>query len=1143
MRGKDALLPHPGAWLLLLVGSLLPTAALAETGVWTSGGPYGGYVSAMAASPAAPSTLYAGLYVGGVYRSTDAGRNWVAANEGLTDEIVYAVAVHPSTPTTLFVGTDSGGVFKSTDSGGTWAAAGTGLPIQREIFALAIDPSNPATIYAGMGYAPMGYGVYKSTNSGVTWTTASNGLSAQVNVLAIHPANPTVLYAGTDRGVFKSVDGGGTWVNASVGLTNQDVLSLAINPVASATLYAGTNGGGIFRSTDSGGTWVAVNTGLTNLNVKALAVIPSAPATLYAGTLTETMGGSVFKSTDAGTTWTAASMNLGDLPVFALSISPADPATIFAGTFGGGVFRSTDSGGTWSTATSGMTALAISALAFDPSTPSTLYAAGGDFWGGGVFKSTDSGATWANTGPLSPWASVFALAVDPSTPSTLYAGWSFLAGGVFKSTDAGNTWTAADTGLGGANVRALAIDLATPTTLYAGTELDGVFKSTDSGATWAATNTGLNGGWVNALAISPSTPTTVYAGTDRGVFKSTDAGSTWLNAGPPPNNQINALAIDPASPATVYAGGPSGIFKSNDSGETWTAADTGLPYYARVDALVINPAKTTTLYAGTNVGVFESPNSGGRWVFLRTGLPEPSNRGDPFVTSLALDPTGATTLYAGLIFGSVWQWSPPSGWPCSFGFVPIVLDAVGLARYTSELQLTNLGDSAATATLSYTSSMGLGTGRITETIPAGQQVVYPDAIAYLRSKGVPIPTSGNQGGTLLISAPAGLHATVRTAADTVDPQPVGRAGLAYIDTDPTSLSDTKLYVYGLRTNDADRSNLALYNMGPGPVSLKVTLVSGDDGSSFEVAGGVPLSLPAYGWYQYSGVLKLAGFSSGYAIVERVSGSGPFGAYGVVNDQKTNDGSFIPALSVAYSGNRLTVPVLVETGTFESELILANRGSATATFTLRYFESLSPAKGMGGTTAVELAAGRQMIIPQAIDFLRSKGVAIGARGEASYAGRLQIQVSGVNLGNAFAGARTSAPSPAGGEYGLFYPTIDSSQEASDSAYILGLKADAYNRSNVAVVHTGTDGSGPITLELQVRDGSEGGKAVGQPLSVTLNPGQWAQPAKFFASANGPNGYVRVRRTAGTAPWYAYGVINDGGSPGQRTDDGAYVPMVK
>ena len=115
------------------------------------------------------------------------------------------------------------------------------------------------------------------------------------------------------------------------------------------------------------------------------------------------------------------------------------------------------------------------------------------------------------------------------------------------------------------------------------------------------------------------------------------------------------------------------------------------------------------------------------------------------------------------------------------------------------------------------------------------------------------------------------------------------------------------------------------------------------------------------------------------------------------------------------------------------------------------------------------------------------------------------MSGVGLENVFAGARTSSLSPAGGEFGLFYSAIDSSQEFPRPAFVLGLKADVNNRSNVAALHTGAEGSGPITLELQVLDGSEGGKAVGQPLSVTLNPGGWVQPREV----------LRERRTCRTA----------------------------
>ena len=356
-----------------------------------------------------------------------------------------------------------------------------------------------------------------------------------------------------------------------------------------------------------------------------------------------------------------------------------------------------------------------------------------------------------------------------------------------------------------------------------------------------------------------------------------------------------------------------------------------------------------------------------------------------------------TTLYAGLASAASGKRHLHRTAPrASTGFVPIVLDVSGLAHYTSELQLTNLGASSTTVKLSYTSSIGSGTGDVQETIPAGQQVVYPDAISYLRIRGVPIPASGNQGGTLLLSAPAaGVRATVRTGADTVAPQPVGRAGLAY-----TRHRSGRVFVghEGVRLRPEDERRRPLQ---PGRLQhgRRPRLAQGHprlgrrreffrgDGWCAARASGLWLVPVLRG-------PECRGFSSGYAIVERVSGSGPFGAYGVVNDQMTNDGSFIPALSGTLSGSKLTIPVLVETNAFESELILTNRGSATATFTLRYVESLSPAKGPGGTTTVDVAAGRQMIIPNAIDFLRSKGVGIGARGEASYAGSLQVQVSGV-----------------------------------------------------------------------------------------------------------------------------------------------------
>ncbi|MDY7076423.1 MAG: PKD domain-containing protein [Chloroflexota bacterium] len=46
--------------------------------------------------------------------------------------------------------------------------------------------------------------------------------------------------------MFKSTDGGGNWSAFNTGLTHTYVRSLAIDPVAPTTLYAGTWGGGVF---------------------------------------------------------------------------------------------------------------------------------------------------------------------------------------------------------------------------------------------------------------------------------------------------------------------------------------------------------------------------------------------------------------------------------------------------------------------------------------------------------------------------------------------------------------------------------------------------------------------------------------------------------------------------------------------------------------------------------------------------------------------------------------------------------------------------------------------------------------------------------------------------------------------------------
>lgn len=479
--------------------------------------------------------------------------------------------------------------------------------------------------------------------------------------------------------------------------------------------------------------------------------------------------------------------------------------------------------------------------------------------------------------------------------------------------------------------------------------------------------------------------------------------------------------------------------------------------------------------------------------------------------------------------------------------VPVVLDIKsGTAHYTTELTFSNQGTTAAIATMQFTPSGGQAMTRISRLVEAGSQVMEPNITSYLRSLGVSLPADGGSVGTLLVEwdglSDAGAASVLaRTTSATTVPQPVGAAGLAYPGLRATELLSGSATLHGLRQDSNDRSNVAVLSTSSEPVTVRVVAYSGD-GSGYSAVVRQAETLAPFGWIQYSRVLEGTGITQGWVSVQKTGGSGSFSTYGVINDNATNDGSFVLPTAGTISGSRVTVPVLVETSAFRSELVLANRGSSIATLTLGYVERLAPALGSGGTATVQLRPREQLVIPDAIQYLRNRGMAIGAMGAGSYAGALRVSVSGVGLSEVFAGARTASPSPAGGQFGLFTPGVYESETAGAEAYVFGLRADATSRSNVAIVNAGGDGDGSVRLEVQVYDGDRGGAAAGSPRVIWLSPGQWEQITGILGGVAVQNGWVRVRRTDGTAGWIAYGVINDGGQPGERTGDGAYVPMI-
>jgi len=490
-------------------------------------------------------------------------------------------------------------------------------------------------------------------------------------------------------------------------------------------------------------------------------------------------------------------------------------------------------------------------------------------------------------------------------------------------------------------------------------------------------------------------------------------------------------------------------------------------------------------------------------------------------------------------------------------FVPAVVSASGVNNsfFTSELTLTNRGTQAATLEFMYTASSQFGGsgGTASDTLEAGHQRIVPDAIAYLRSLGIPIPSSGDRLGTLrihILEVPACLvSATVRTTTAVAG----GRSGLAYAGIPTSQALRGPARLCGLRQNSSDRSNVALQNAGTssdGDALLQLTVFSGD--LSNPIQQKLPLVRLAPGdSNQISGILVSNGLSlsNGYVQVERVGGVAPYYAYAVINDLANSDGSFIsPQLEDEPVGNDpLTLPAVVESSSFVSELILTNWSSETKSIFFQYYAAAIETELPYAQFQMDLKPVEQSIIPNFVGLLRQHGVTGVQRVGPTYAGVLYVSPY-VPLGpseivdahGVCVGARTSSAG-GGGRYGVFYSAVSKPRLSAAPVWLYGLQQNSESRSNVALVDTTGPESDPTnSYKIELFDGDTGTK-VNTLTGIALESNQWSQINRILAdyAPSVKQGYARVAPTGGSTPFIAYAVINDGGKPGERTGDGAFI----
>ncbi|HET6402939.1 MAG TPA: hypothetical protein VFH95_16265 [Candidatus Kapabacteria bacterium] len=564
-------------------------------------GPYGQPVYCFAVSG---MNLFAGTD-SGVYRSTDNGISWSAANNGYPVGKVEALFAFGAK---LFAGSENTRhtIYRSSNNGMSWEVSDSGVPGVSTIVGFAECRSNL--------FVETWSGVYRSTDSGTNWTAADSGLTGFLTVFTACNGN---LFTGgsysNPSGLFRSTDQGASWKQL---LTNRDGYPLEVVGLAviGTNIFA-TTASGILLSKDNGNSWDTITTGVENNDIGPLVACGTM---LFATTGLSLPGGSdVIRSMDSGATWSDSRASVFELYAVAMI-----DTNIFAGTTCG-VFRSTDSGATWSLNNAGLMRFAVGRLM---SNGSSLFA--GTL--GGVFRSTDAGESWTplNSGLIQPYITDFL-----TSGSNLFAGVAY--SGVFLLTDSGTTWRQ----LLGNDVHTLA---RIGTDLFAGTS-QGVFRSTDSGSAWTEADNGLGIDYYvsNLQAIGTdlfaTTDTLLLSGGSRnGVFRSNDSGGSWTEID-------SEFASDFVTIGTMsFLSTKYGVLRSIDNGKNWSSAAITDSAYPGTGAFAVFG---TNLFVSAYPGVLLTTDYGASWKNVNSGL---TSR----VSSFASD---SIYLFALTVKGDAWR--------------------------------------------------------------------------------------------------------------------------------------------------------------------------------------------------------------------------------------------------------------------------------------------------------------------------------------------------------------------------------------------------------------------------------------------------------------------------------------------------------
>ncbi|MDD5360642.1 MAG: T9SS type A sorting domain-containing protein [Ignavibacteria bacterium] len=588
-------------------------------------------------------------------------------NYGNISGRIVTIKVDPNNPSTVYIGAAYGGIWKSTNAGLNWVPK-TDFEASMSSGALAIDPVNSNIVYYGTGEATYsgasyyGRGLLKSTNGGDNWVNIKSGLptSTYFSRIVIKPGNTSYLLAalGTS-GLYRSTDAGLTWSSAVSGKCDDVVYS----PDGSKVYIIG-QGSGYKISTDGGATFTAGSFPVSLGQRNHIAICKAVPTVLYVSVYTGSVV-NVYKSTDAGASFTQISVGTDFAGGqawydFYMHVSPINPDVAFVGTID--VWRTTN-GNTFTNVTNGYSNGNVHVdnhnMEFHPTNANIVYAVSD----GGVWYSSDQGTTWVNRNAGLTITQFYRMTSDPNNAAHLAGGtqdngtqqtfstinWTagfggdggevcfqpnnsnYMLGetqnnGVQRSVNNGTSWTGATTGLTGSGAWVSPIVAHPDSVEIFYTARQNVFKTTNMGASWFAIS-GAISGTVSVMDISKSNPSFMYLASGSVLYKSTDRGYTFASAGTGlPNKTITSVYVHPDSNlvclVTMSGFGGNKVFKTINGGVNWFSINGDLPDSPVNDGMFYYPGHATNvILAATDIGVFMTNNNGVNWIELANGLP------------------------------------------------------------------------------------------------------------------------------------------------------------------------------------------------------------------------------------------------------------------------------------------------------------------------------------------------------------------------------------------------------------------------------------------------------------------------------------------------------------------------------------------